>query len=67
MAAKNSKIIARSYSMTLVEKFVAKYECGDIPRITFLELFQLVENKILRPETAERIAKEILHGANTDN
>lgn len=53
--------------MTLVDKFVAKYESGDITRITFLDLFQLVENKILRPETAERIAKEIQHGANKDS
>ena len=53
--------------MDLVDKFVMAYEVRDLSTISLKEIFQLVERKILRPETAERIVMEVQGGQNTND
>lgn len=53
--------------MDLVDKFVMAYEAHDLSSISFKEIFQLVERKILRPETAERILMEEQYGQNSND
>ena len=41
--------------MTLLQKLHKAYEAKDYSTLTSLELFQLVDQKMLRPETANRL------------
>lgn len=44
--------------MTTITKLLLAYETKDYSTLTKLELFKLVDQKILRPETANRLLKE---------
>jgi hypothetical protein len=43
----------------LVQKLQAAFTERDYSSLSWLELFQLVDMKLIRPETAERLAHEV--------
>ncbi|MDD4926817.1 MAG: hypothetical protein PHF58_09980 [Methylotenera sp.] len=53
--------------MSALNRLIEAFNAGDYSSLTLSDIFLLVDQKILRSETAESLTKKVFHGTNQND